>query len=515
MTTTQSAVGEGGGSRRLGLALVVIATAQLMVVLDATIVNMALPTIQRALGFSGTNLEWVVNAYALALGGLLLLGGRAGDLLGRRRVLVAGLVLFSAASLAGGFATSQAWLLTTRAVQGAGGAIIAPAALALIATTFPEGKPRNRAMAVYATMTVAGAVIGLIAGGLLVTYVSWRWVLFVNVPIGALAALAAPRVLGESPRQPGRFDLPGAITGTAGVTALVYGLANAATTPNGVSHWGDAKVVASLTASAVLLAAFAVIETRSRQALLPVRLLRNRDRTGSYLIMLCLGTTSMGMYFFLTLFMQVLWGYSALRTGVVYLPYTAAVVVASGLAAQLVAKMGVRPLLAAGCLISAGGLFWQSQITEHASYTGAVLGPMLVNGLGMGLLFMPLSLLAVAKVAPQESGVASSLLNAGLQVGGSIGLAVLGTVAWTVVANSLRAHAAAARAGHAAYTAAYNHALASGFARSFLIGAAIMLLGLAITVAAIRIRRADLAGTQDAAPESPEAVMAEPTDSRA
>jgi EmrB/QacA subfamily drug resistance transporter len=502
MTTTQSITGPvagTGGSRRLGLALVLIATAQLMVVLDATIVNMALPHIQRALGFSGTNLEWVVNGYALAFGGLLLLGGRAGDLLGRRRMFIAGLVLFSAASLAGGLATSQTWLLTARAVQGAAAAVVAPAALALIATTFPEGKPRNQAMGVYAMMSVVGSVVGLIAGGLLVTYVSWRWVLFVNVPIGAVTALAAVRLLPESARHTGRFDLPGAITGTAGVTALVYGLSNAATTPDGVSHWGDTKVVASLAAAAALLIAFAVIELRSRYALLPVRLLRNRDRTGANLIMLCVGTATFGMYFFLTLFIQVIWGYSALRTGLAYLPYTAAVVVASGAAAQLVPRIGARPLLLAGAAVNAGGLYWQAQITEHSSYLAGMLGASLLNGVGMGLLFVPLSLLALAKVAHHDTGVASSLLNAGLQVGGSIGLAVLGTVAWTVVARSLRAHA----------TAGYYHALAGGFSRAFLVGAAIMLLALVITVVAIRVRRADLTGA--IGPESePHAATAAP-----
>src|SRR6266568_3463925 len=338
----------GTGGPRLGLALVVIATAQLMVVLDATIVNVALPHIQHALGFSGSGLEWVVNAYALAFGGLLLLGGRAGDVLGRRRVFIAGLLLFSAASLAGGFATSQAWLLAARAVQGAGAAVTAATALALIATTFPEGPPRNRAMGVYAAMSVAGGAVGLIAGGLLTTYASWRWVLFVNVPIGLAAALASPRVLGESPRQRGRFDLPGAVTGTGGLAALVYGLSNAATSPDGVTHWGDAKVVASLAASAVLLAAFAVIEARGKDPMLPVRLLADRDRTGANLIMLCVGTAIFGMFFFLTVFMQAVWGYSALKSGLGYLPLTAGILVASGAAAQLVARIGARPLLLAG-----------------------------------------------------------------------------------------------------------------------------------------------------------------------
>ena len=504
-TVAPRIAGAGATSPRLGLALLVIATAQLVVVLDATIVNVALPHIQRALSFSGSGLEWVVNAYALAFGGLMLLGGRIGDLLGRRKVFIAGLLVFSAASLAGGFATSQAWLLTARAVQGAGAAIVAPAALALITTTFSEGKPRNRAMGVYAAMSVAGGAVGLIAGGLLTTYLSWRWVLFVNVPIGVAAALAAPRVLSESARQHGRFDLPGAVTGTTGLVTLVYGLSNAATSPNGVSHWGDAKVVASLAASAVLLTAFAVIETRSRHALLPLRLLADRNRSGANLIMLCVGAAIFGLFFFLTVFMQTAWGYSALKTGLAYLPLTAGILVASGTAAQLIPRIGARPLLLAGAPTAAGGLYWLSRLGEHGSYAGAVLGPMLVIAVGLGLLFVPLTLVAMSKVADEESGVAASLRNTGQQVGGSIGLAVLGTVAWTVVANSIHAQtsraATAAPAGHparpsqATLTAIYHHALATGFSRAFLVTAGIMLLALVITLVAIRVRRADLAGS--------------------
>jgi len=478
-----------------------------MVVLDATIVNVALPHIQRTLGFSGSGLEWVVNAYALAFGGLMLLGGRAGDLLGRRKVFIAGLMLFSAASLAGGFATSQAWLLAARAIQGAGGALVAPAALSLITTTFGEGKPRNRAMGVYAAMSVAGGAIGLIAGGLLTTYASWRWVLFVNVPIGLAAALAAPRVLRESPRQRGRFDLPGAITGTGGVTTLVYGLVNAATSPDGTSHWGDARVVASLAASVVLLAAFAFIETRTEHPLLPVRLLADRNRTGANLIMLCVGAAISGMFFFLTVFMQAVWGYSALRTGLGYLPLTVGILVSSGAAARLVSRIGARPLLLAGAPAAAGGMYWLSRISEHgSSYAGGVLGPLLVIAVGLGLLFVPVTLVAMSRVADEESGVAASLRNTGQQVGGSIGLAVLGTVAWTVVANSVHAQAAraatAASPSHpgppsrAALTAVYHHALATGFSRAFLVTAGIMLLALVITIIAIRVKRADLSGAR-------------------
>jgi EmrB/QacA subfamily drug resistance transporter len=495
MAITSSAIGQvatRNKGRHLGAALLVIATAQLMVVLDATVVNVALPHIQTALGFSGSGLEWVINAYALTLGGLLLLGGRAGDLLGRRRMFVAGLLLFSAASLAGGLATSQAWLLAARAVQGAGGAIVAPTALALIATTFPEGPPRNRAMGVYAAMSGVGGAVGLIAGGLLVTYASWRWVLFVNVPIGIAVALAAPAVLPGAARRPGRLDLPGAITGTGGVAALVYGLSNAATSPDGTSHWGDAKVVTALTAGAVLLAAFALVETRSRHALLPLRLLRQRDRLGANLIMLGVGTAIFGVFFFITLFVQDVWGYSALRAGVAFLPLTAMLLAASGTAAALVPRIGARPLLLAGGAASAGGLYWLSRVTEHGTYAGGLLGPSLMTGAGLGLLFVPLPLVALARVSEADSGVASSLLNVGRQVGGSIGLAVLGTVAWTVVANGDRAHAAAART--ASWPAVYQHALAAGFDRAFLVASGIALVILVVAIAAIRVRRADLSG---------------------
>ena len=499
MTTTLSSTDTTrtqAGGRHLGVALLVIATAQLMVVLDATIVNVALPHIQTALGFSDSGLEWVVNGYALALGGLLLLGGRAGDLLGRRRMFVTGLLLFSAASLAGGLATSPAWLLAARAVQGAGAAIVAPTALALIATTFSEGRARNRAMGVYAAMSVAGGAAGLLAGGLLVAYFSWRWVLFVNVPIGIAAALAALAVLPATARRPGRFDIPGIVTGTGGVAALVYGLSNAATSPDGTSHWGDVKVIASLSAGAVLLAAFAFIEARSRHALLPVRLLRSRNRLGANLIMLGVGTTLFGVFFFLTLFVQEVWGYSALRAGVSFLPLTAAVLVASAAATRLVTLIGARPLLLAGSSASIGGLYWLSRITEHGTYASGLLGPILVIGAGLGLMFVPLSLVALAGVGEADSGVASSLLNTGRQVGGSIGLAVLGTVAWTVFANTARHQAAAAgRTTAALRAAAYQHALAAGFDRAFLVAAGIAVLMLVAAISVIRIRRADLAGS--------------------
>jgi EmrB/QacA subfamily drug resistance transporter len=490
--------------RRLGLALAVIATAQLMIVLDATIVNVALPHIQTALGFSNSGLEWVVNAYALAFGGLLLLGGRSGDLLGRRRVFIAGILLFSLASLLGGFATSEAWLLTARIAQGVGGAFAAPTALSLIAVTFPEGPPRNRAMGVYAAMSVAGGAVGLITGGLLVQYASWRWVFFVNVPIGLVVALLATRVLPESERRRGRFDLPGAITASLGIALLVYGLSSAATSPNGVSHWGDTKVIVSLVASVVLLVAFGFIETRSKHALLPIRVLRSRDRTGSYLISLCVGTALFGMFFFLTLFVQNVWGYSALKTGIAYLPLIGMVIVASGVASQLVTRIGARPLMLAGSILSTGGLFWLSRINENSHYVSGLLGPMLVTALGMGLIFVPLSLVSLSRVADSDAGVASSLLNVGQQIGGSIGLAILGTVAWSAVATSIHSQVAAAArhaTGHltaaqqsAAVRVITDHAYSVGFSKGYVVSAGIGLLGLVITVLTIRVTRQDLAG---------------------
>jgi EmrB/QacA subfamily drug resistance transporter len=513
MSTAQPATGRGGPGatagvrqRSLGLALVVIATAQLMVVLDATIVNVALPHIQHALGFSGSGLEWVVNAYALTFGGFLLLGGRMGDILGRRRVFIAGIILFSVASLLGGFATTQAWLLGARALQGVGGAIVAPAALSLVTTTFPEGPPRNRAMGVYAAMSIGGAAVGLLAGGLLTTYASWRWVLFVNVPIGIIVALLAPRALPDSKGNPGRFDLPGAITASLGLAALVYGLSNAATSPNGVSHWGDTKVVVSLAAAVVLLVSFVFIESRSKHALMPLRIFRNRDRSAANLIMLCVGTAMFGMFFFLTLFVQTVWGYSALKTGVAYLPMVGMIMVMAGVSAQLVSRIGARPLLIAGSAIGTVGMFWLSRITEHSTYAGGLLGPMLVTAAGLGMLFMPITLVALAKVEDRDAGLAASLPNVGQQVGGAIGLAVLGTVAWTVVSNSVHSQvtalaAAAAKSGQAIHAtggqlpkAIYSHALALGFSRGFLVSAGIALIALVLSIAVIRVKREDLAG---------------------
>lgn len=496
--------------RRLGLALFVIATAFFMVSLDLTIVTVALPHIQGALGFSGSNLEWVVNAYAVVFGALMLLGGRLGDLFERRRVFIAGLLVFSVASFLGGLATDQAWLIVARALQGVGAAMIAPTALSLIAVTFPEGPSRSRAVAVYSAMGGLGAVAGLVGGGLLVTYADWRSVLFVNVPIGLVVAVLAPRVLPKTSGRAGRFDLPGAITATGGVAALVYGLSNAATTPNGVSHWGDANVVAALAAAMVLLGAFLAIEARSQDPLLPLRVLRNRDRAGSYLIMLCIGTGLLGMFFFLNLFLQDVWGYSALRTGLAFLPFPPAFMVTTALTQRAVARIGPRPLLAASSAMAAGSMIWLSQLTEHSTYAGGVFGPVLLLGASMGPLFVLVFLVGLTKVKDQDTGVASSMVNVAQQVGGAIGLAVVGTVAWSAVSSNLRSalHGSAATAA-TPHVQTYHHALATGFSGGYLVSAGIFALALILALVMVQVRRSDLGGVDPTSTPGPDELSAD------
>ncbi len=436
--------------RHLGLALVVIATAQLMIVLDATIVNVALPEMQRALGFSGAGLEWIVTAYSLAFGSLLLLGGRLGDLYGRRRVFITGVLIFAFASLVGGFATSDWWLLSARAVQGAGAALAAPTALALIATTFPAGAPRNRALGVWAGMAGAGGAIGLLLGGILTSYVSWRWVFFVNVPIGLMVAGLAPFALAKTSQVRGRLDIPGVITSAAGLALLVYGLTHAAAGPDGVSRWGDAVTIGALAASAVLLVVFVFIERRSSHAELPLHLFRSRRRSGAYVMMLLLGTALFAVFFFLTIYIQTVWGYSPVKAGVAWLPFPISLIAINVFVARvLVTKVGVRPLLLAGPLFAGAGFLWLSRLSETGSYWSHLLAPLMLVSLGMGLMFVPLTLMVVSHVRNDEAGAASSLLNIGQQIGGAIGLAAIGTIAWTSVANSVTSQMGAAAAGGA------------------------------------------------------------------
>ncbi|MFF0066332.1 MFS transporter [Streptomyces sp. NPDC005279] len=416
-----------------GIALLVIASCQLMVVLDITIVNIALPHIQSALNFSTTSLSWVVSAYTLTFGGLLLLGGRAGDILGRRRVFLAGVMLFALASLLGGLSQSSGQLLAARALQGVGGAIASPTALALITTTFTEGPARNRAFGVFAAVSAGGGAIGLLAGGVLVEWLDWRWVFFVNVPIALLIVLATPRHIKESERHPGHFDLAGALTSTLGMVALVYGFIRAAQ-----DGWRDRLTLASFAVAVVLLTFFILIERRSRQPITPLHMFADRNRAGTYGIMLSLAAAIFGMFFFLTLFVQNVLDFSPLRAGLAFLPVSALIAVGAGTASHLLPKFGPKPFMVTGAILAAGGLSWLTLTDIHSTYLGSILGPMLIFSLGMGMNFVSLTLMAVSGVPRHESGAASGMLNATQQVGGSLGLSILVTVFGTASRNEAR-----------------------------------------------------------------------------
>jgi EmrB/QacA subfamily drug resistance transporter len=461
--------------RNLRIALIVIAFAQLMVVLDTTIVNVALPSIQRALQFDSTDLEWVVNAYSLAFGGLLLLGGRAGDLFGRRRMFVAGVLLFAAGSLAGGLATSSIWLIVLRVVQGAGGAIVAPTALSLIADTFKEGAARNRALGIYAGAAGGGGAVGLILGGLITNYVSWRWVLFVNVPIALLLAIAAPRVLAATPGRPGRLDLPGAAAVTSGMTLLVYGLSRVAT-----HAWSDTVTEAALGLGAALIVLFLIIELRSKQPLMPLKLFANRNRSGAYALRMVAGSVIIAVLFFLTQFIQNVLGYSPLKAGFAFLPLGVGVVITAQVTSRLIARIGPRLPIAIGALAVSGGLIWLSRLSVDATYGTDILGPLAILSVGLGLIFLPTTLVAVSGAARHESGLASAVLNVSQQLGGSIGLAVLGTVVANVTKDQLFGVRPTPRL--------INEAVTAGFTSAFEIGTFIALAGFVLALLVIHGR---------------------------
>ncbi|MFC7302677.1 MFS transporter [Streptomyces monticola] len=412
------------------MALTIIAACQLMVVLDATIVNIALPHIQTDLGFTTSDLTWVINAYALTFGGLLLLGGRAGDLLGRRRMFITGIAVFTLASLLGGFAQEPWQLLAARALQGIGGAIASPTSLALIATTFPEGPERNRAFGVFAAVSAGGGAIGLLAGGMLTDWLDWRWVLFVNVPIGILIAALAPRFIQESQRHPGRFDLTGALTSTTGMAALVYGFIRAAQ-----DGWRDAVALTSFGIALILLVSFVTVERRTAQPITPLGLFADRNRSGTYAMMLSLAAAMFGMFFFIVLFVQNVLHYSPIKAGLAFLPVTVAIVTGAGLSTSLLPRLGPKPFMVTGSLLTAVGMGWLTFIDPGSSYVSGVLGPMLLFGLGMGLNFVTLTLTAVSGIADSESGAASGLLNTTQQVGGALGLSILTTVFGTASRN--------------------------------------------------------------------------------
>ena len=422
-----------GRVNHTALVLALILTCQLMVVLDGTIVNIALHDIKGDLGFSAENLSWIVNAYALTFGGLLLLGARAGDILGRRRVFLAGIGLFTLASFIGGFAQTPAELLTARAVQGIGAALASPSALALLMVMFQQGRERTRAIGLYTAVSIGGAALGLIAGGMLSEWASWRWVFFVNVPIGAVLLVFGRSLLPETERSHGRFDLGGALTSTLGMTALVYGFVHAAS-----DGWNNAETIGSFAAGFLLLAAFILIELRAPSPITPLRLFADRNRSSSYIARLLLVAGMMGMFFFLTQFLRGVLGYSDLVTGFAFLPLTAIVFAASQVSARyLIDLVGAHRLMIIGISFSVTGMLWLTQLSETSSYFDLV-GPLLVFGLGNGLAFVPLTTASLDGVAPQDAGAASGLVNVMQQVGGSLGLAVLVTVFGTASTSAAK-----------------------------------------------------------------------------
>jgi EmrB/QacA subfamily drug resistance transporter len=405
------------------LVLATILASYLMIVLDVSIVVTALPKIHADLGFSATGLSWVQNAYALTFGGLLLLGARAGDVFGRRRVFVIGIALFTLASLLGGLAQSPSWLLAARAVQGVGAAIAAPSTLALLTSSFREGAERTRAIAAYAAVAGGGGSIGLVLGGMLTDWISWRWGFFINVPVGAAVIWLAPRALPETEPRPGRFDLAGAATSVVGMTALVYGFVRAAS-----AGWGDRLTVASFAAGVALLVAFVLIELRAEEPITPLRLFASRHRSGAFLARLFVVGGIFSMFFFLSQFLQGVRGFSALQAGLAFLPMTLLLFAMTRTVPRLALRFGERRLLAGGLLLALLGMAWLSRLSAGTSYFPEIALPLALLGLGMGTAFTPLTTAAVAGVAPEDAGAASGLVNVAQQLGGSLGLGVLVTL---------------------------------------------------------------------------------------
>ena len=446
-----------------------------MVVLDASITNIALPTIGEALDFSQEDLSWVINAYVLTFGGFLLLGGRLADLLGRLRVFLAGLFLFAAASLAGGFAETELQLIIARAVQGLGAAIISPAALSIIATTFTEGVERNRALGFWGAVAGSGGAAGVLLGGVLTEGPGWEWVLWVNVPIALLVAALTPRLVTES-RSEGMvrdFDVSGAITITAGLSVLVYAIVDAEQ-----AGWGSAQTLVLLGVAALLIAAFVAIERRSRTPLVPFGIFRLRTLTGSNVAGLLIGASLLTMFYFATLYMQQVLGYGPVEAGLAWLPLTIGIMVSAGIASVIVTRIGPKPVLIAGFACVTVALLWWSRISPDGSYVSDVLGPSLLAAFGLGLSFVPMTIGAVAGIEERESGLASGLIATSQQIGSALGLAILVTVA-----NAASEDGLAAAGGDPTATAI---ALNEGFSDAFLAGAGFGALGLICASTLIR-----------------------------
>lgn len=458
-----SAESAAGTDNTKWFALALLAMTQFVIVLDASIVNVALPSIGRDLQVSQDNLSWVVNAYVLTFGGFLLLGGRMADLLGRRRMFIIGLILFGLASLAGGLSTSETQLIAARAVQGLGAAIISPAALSIITTTFTEGKDRNTALGVWGAVAGAGGAAGVLMGGVLTEYLGWEWVLWVNVPIALVAAILAPRLLDESRDDTATsFDVPGAVSVTAGLAVLVYALVDAES-----AGWGSTQTLGLIAVALVLLAAFVVIERRTRHPLMPFSIFRLRTLRGANLVGLTVGMSLFSMFFFISLYMQQVLGYEPLKAGLAYLPLSVLIIISAGLASQMVTRVGFKIPLVIGMLFVSAGLLWFSQVSAPGgSYVSDVLFPSMLAAIGLGFAFVTTTIAAVTGTEPAEAGLASGLINTSQQVGGALGLAVTATVASSTTTSAFEGG-----------ERVRSVALTEGFQDAFLTGAGIAILG--------------------------------------
>ena len=459
---------------RRWIALILLCVAQFVVVLDASIVNVALPSIGRGLHFSEQNLPWVVNAYVIAFGGFLLLGGRAADLLGRRRVFMAGLLVVAVASLAAGFAVNQGQLIAARAAQGLGAAIISPSALSIVTTLFRDGAERNKALGAWGAVAGSAGAAGVLLGGILTDGLGWEWVLWVNVPVASIALLLTPGLLPESRSESAtrHFDAAGAISVTAGLSVLAYGLLDASS-----AGWGSTKIVSLLALSVVLIGAFVVIELRSAAPLVPFRIFRLRTLTGANVVGILLGASLFSMFFFISLYMQQVLGYSPIHAGLSYLPLALTIIIAAGLGGQLVTRFGFKPILAAGMLVVALGLVWFSRVSVGGGFITDILGPSLLAAIGLGFGFVTSTIAAVSGVEEREQGLASGLINTSQQIGGALGLAVLSTIA-TSRTDHLMASGASS----------LPSALTDGFQSAFFGGAVIAALGFVATLVLIRTR---------------------------
>ena len=452
-------------------ALILLAAAQFVVVLDASIVNVALPTIGKALDFSQENLAWVVNAYVLTFGGFLLLGGRMADLLGRRRVFMGGLLLVAVASLAAGFASTEGQLIAARAAQGLGAAIISPAALSIVTTTFKDGAERNKALGAWGAVAGAGGAVGVLLGGILTDGLGWEWVLWVNVPVALIAFALAPRLIMES-RATGEdraFDVAGAVSVTAALSLLVYAVVDAES-----AGWGSTKTLSLIGISLLLFAAFVAIELRSRKPLVPFSIFRIRTLTGANVVGILVGASLFSMFFFISLYMQQVLGYSAIHAGLSYFPLALTIMISAGIASTLVTKAGYKPVLVAGLVFIVAGLLWFSQVSAGGGFLTDIFGPSILAAIGLGFAFVTTTIAAVAGVEEKESGLASGLINTSQQVGGALGLAILSTIA-TSHTESL------VESGDG-----LKPALTDGFQIAFLGGAAFAALGIVLTLVLIR-----------------------------